>query len=305
MVKKPAPTSRIETPHHVAQQVHRTPQRSQTLNRFVTKKPALTQAAGRSPMITRFAAHPKPLHQNIEEPVPALPPQPKPADTPVPGPTPQVQPTPPDTPPKPAPVTKPEETQPPAQLSSRALKEQLIKERLAEVGNNQSTEKSSGFGLGKLFNAIRKPRAIHFTAAALGLLLLGGYFAYINMPNLSVRVAASRAGVNASYPEYKPAGYAFNGPVSYAPGEVLLEFASNTNDQSYTISQRSSNWDSQAVLDNFVSQKSDSYLTYSEQGLTIYTFGDQAAWVNHGVLYTVDGNAPLSSEQILQIAASL
>jgi hypothetical protein len=208
-------------------------------------------------------------------------------------------------PPKPVPVTKPEETQPPAQLSSRALKEQLIKERLAEVGNNQNAENTSGFSFGKLLNTLRKPRAVHITAAALAVLILGGYFAYINMPNLSVRIAASHAGVNASYPEYKPDGYAFNGPVSYAPGEVLLEFASNTNDQAYSISQRSSNWDSQAVLDNFVTQKSDSYLTYSEQGLTIYTFDNQAAWVNKGVLYTIDGNAPLSSGQILQIAASL
>ena len=59
------------------------------------------------------------------------------------------------------------------------------------------------------------------------------------------------------------------------------------------------------MLDNFVTKKTGTYLTYQERGLTIYSFGDQAAWVNGGLLYTIDGDAPLSSEQLLNIAASM
>ena len=40
-------------------------------------------------------------------------------------------------------------------------------------------------------------------------------------------------------------------------------------------------------------------------GLTIYSYGTHAAWVNAGILYTVDGNAELAPEQIQKIAASL
>jgi hypothetical protein len=194
---------------------------------------------------------------------------------------------------------------PPVQLSSRELKEQLIKERLSEVGQNSQDTVESHSKVRGFLAQFRKPQLKHIAVATLAVLILGGYFAYMNMPSLSVRVAASRAGISASYPEYRPDGYSFSGPVAYAPGEVSLEFGSNTNDQSYTITQRASNWDSQAVLDNFVTQKSDSYLTYSEQGLTIYTFENKAAWVNRGVFYTIDGDASLSSEQILRIAASL
>ena len=38
------------------------------------------------------------------------------------------------------------------------------------------------------------------------------------MPTLSVRVAASQAGIDASYPSYRPDGYALNGPVTYGDG---------------------------------------------------------------------------------------
>lgn len=125
------------------------------------------------------------------------------------------------------------------------------------------------------------------------------------MPNLSMRVAAANAGVDASFPDYRPDGYRFDGPIAYNNGEVSLKFASNTNTSGYTINQKNSSWDSQAVLDNYVSKKAKDYLTYSEQGLTIYTFDGEAAWVNGGVFYTIEGDAPLSSDQVLRIAGSM
>ncbi len=185
------------------------------------------------------------------------------------------------------------------QSASKTLKEQLIKERLSEAGND-AAHKPRG-----IKNLVKNARAKHVLTMCSALILIGAYFTYINMPNLSVRVASTRAGVAASYPEYRPDGYSFAGPVAYSPGEVTLKFKSNTNSQGFDVKQRTSNWDSQAVLDNVVAKESDSYLTYSEQGLTVYTYGKKAAWVNGGVLYTIDGDAPLSSEQILRIAASL
>jgi hypothetical protein len=296
IVQETAPVPKAKN-HHVAQQIHRTPERSQTLNRHAIKKPVPQQTVTqRSTMITRFAPHPKPLQRPVVSEEKATVAARHDVQT-----TGNRQL---DAVAAPAPVTKHQEVHPPAQLSSRELKEQLIKERLAEVRAPEE-QRDSEPRVNKFFQLFKKPQLKHIAVSTLAVLILGGYFAYVNMPNLSVRVAAARAGVSASYPEYKPTGYKFNGPVAYAPGEVSLEFASNTNDQSYTVTQRSSNWDSQAVLDNFVTQKSDSYLTYSEQGLTIYTFENKAAWVNRGVFYTIDGNAPLSSDQVLRIAASL
>ena len=120
-----------------------------------------------------------------------------------------------------------------------------------------------------------------------------------------MRVAASRAGITANYPGYQPDGYHFAGPITYQPGQVNITFKSNTNNNDFTIKQKSSIWDSQAVLDNYVSKQTDNYLTYQQSGLTIYSFGSHAAWVNGGLLYTIDGDAPLSSDQLLHIATSM
>ena len=49
----------------------------------------------------------------------------------------------------------------------------------------------------------------------------------------------------------------------------------------------------------------DNYTTESINGLTIYTYGPNAAWVNDGILYTVSGDARLSTDQIERIAISM
>lgn len=120
-----------------------------------------------------------------------------------------------------------------------------------------------------------------------------------------MRVAASNAGINASFPGYKPDGYSLNGPITYAPGEVDINYRSNTSDGNFTLTQKSSNWDSQGVLDNYVRKQTSTYLTFQQRGVTVYTFANKAAWTNGGLLYTIDGDANLSSDQILRLATSL
>lgn len=149
-------------------------------------------------------------------------------------------------------------------------------------------------------------RALSVAAASLGVLLIAGYFTYVNMPNLSVRVAAAQAGIDATYPEYHPVGYRLNGPVAYQDGQVTMNFASNSGPLAFALSQSKSSWDSAALLEKYVDPRSDGkYATYSDGGLTIYTYGTDAAWVNGGVLYTVEGSATLSNEQIRRIATSM
>ena len=152
----------------------------------------------------------------------------------------------------------------------------------------------------------RSPRPFSIATAGLALLLLGGYFTYINMPSLSVRVAAAQAGIDASYPEYRPDGYSLRGTVAYKEGEVSMQFGANAGPQEFTVTQAKSSYDSVAVLDNHVKPASgEQYTTYNERGLTIYTYDSNAAWVNGGILYTITGDAPLSGEQIRRIATSL
>lgn len=152
----------------------------------------------------------------------------------------------------------------------------------------------------------RTRRAISVLSGSLALLLLGAYVTYLNMPSLSTRVAAAQAGINATYPGYQPSGYSLSGPVAYQEGTVSMKFAANAGPQSYTITQSRSDWDSSAVLENYVRDKAGTNYTISTTGgLTIYTYKTNAAWVNGGILYTITGDAPLSSDQIEHVATSL
>jgi hypothetical protein len=192
---------------------------------------------------------------------------------------------------------------PAERLSSRALKEKLIAERLAAVASDATNKKEKG-ARRSLFSG--RPRLLSLVTACFALVILGAYLTYLNMPNLSVRVAAAQAGIAATFPDYRPDGYRFAGPVAYAPGQVSMTFKANGGNHTYTVTEQSSSWDSQAVYDNLVAKASDGgYITNSQQGLTIYTYDNQAAWVNGGILYTIDGDAPLSNEQLLNIAGSL
>lgn len=187
---------------------------------------------------------------------------------------------------------------PPAHPSAHHIKQAAIN---AAVENTHKQSSSARKPFLK-----RHPRAYSIVSASIALVLLGGYLTYLNMPSLSVRVAAAQAGINANYPSYQPDGYSLNGLIGYSPGEVSMKFAANGGPQTYTIKQSKSNWDSTAVLDNYISPRAGvSYIPYTERGLTIYTYGNNAAWVNGGILYTIEGNAPLSSEQIRHIATSL
>ena len=182
--------------------------------------------------------------------------------------------------------------------SSQELKEQLIRERLAQVDNHTATPVAR-----RWFQ--HKPRLASILASTLALLVLGGYMTYMNLPMISMKVAASRAGVNATLPGYKPDGYSLDGPITYSPGQVNVNYKSNTNDSTFRLTQAPSSWDSQGVLDNFVVQQTETYLTFQERGIKIYTFDNKAAWVNGGLLYTIEGTAALSSDQVLRLATSM
>lgn len=291
---KPA-IKRAPAPH----QTRRKPVKSATLRRDLVKKPTTAKPAvsprpserqravvPKSPSISRFASHPMAMKPTVSLSKAELSPKSSSVNHTVRRVHQSVA----------AKAATPAPAKAPA-LSSRELKEKLIAEKLAQIDTNTPKAKTK---TGRSY-----PRLASIMTASLAVVVLGGYLTYINMPNLSMRVAASQAGVNAKFPDYHPAGYSFDGPIAYSGGEVAVKFQANGSDQAYTIKQKNSNWDSQAVLDNYVAKQTSRYMTSSEQGLTIYTYQNKAAWVNGGILYTIEGNAPLSNEQVLRIAGSM
>lgn len=178
----------------------------------------------------------------------------------------------------------------------QAIKHAELGKALANAQANTSTVKQPK----------RRSKSFKVAIASLGIFIVTGYFTYINLPNLSVKVAASQAGIDAKFPEYRPVGYHLNGPVGYQSGEVSMNFSSNSGPVEFSLNQARSNWDSSALLEKYVDPRSSGkYATYNDAGLTIYTYGTNAAWVNGGILYTVEGDASLSNEQIRRIATSM
>jgi len=162
------------------------------------------------------------------------------------------------------------------------------------------------------FEALRAPRtrkkrgrALAIIATSFAALLLIGFLGFQNSSQLSLKVASYRSGINAKLPSYQPSDYSFN-HLNYTPGNVVASYSSTSGDQEYNISQKESNWDSQALLSNVVATAKASYKTYQRAGRTVYVLSNNTAtWVDSGILYTVDGNASLTSNQLLELASSM
>lgn len=285
--------------------LHSRTQRSSTLNRaYVHREPRLERPAPaqvstekkatkiavtsaehvRSPMIQKYAKHPTPA---VARPVESIAP---PAIHPM--------------------VQRVQAAQAVKQAPKRAIKpSDIIKAEAVQEALEKAPKTTRAPHRDKLKNRTKKQRAnraLSFASSGVALLLIAGYFTYMNMPNLSVRVAAVQAGVHASYPSYRPSGYSLSGPISYGDNRVEMKFAGHGLAHGFTLTQSKSGWDSAAVLENYVQPKTgDSYTTTAANGLTIYSWDSNAAWINDGILYTLDGDAPLTPEQIQRIAASM
>jgi len=149
-------------------------------------------------------------------------------------------------------------------------------------------------------------KGMAITTTVLAGLMLGGFYAYQNVPNLAMRVAATRAGFSASMPSYAPSGFSFKGPVQYSANQVVVSFKTNTDERAYKLTQQTSSWSSDSLLNNYVAVGSKDYQTYQDRGRTIYIYdGSSATWVNGGVWYQIQGDSDLTSDQLVRIAASL
>lgn len=149
-------------------------------------------------------------------------------------------------------------------------------------------------------------KAANLATAGIAGFMLFGFFTYQNIPNVEMRVAATRAGVPAQMPGYSPAGFSASRAIKSEPGKVAVTFQSNTDDKQFTVTQQTSNWSSDSLLSNHVVASKKPYQTYQDAGKTVYIQDNSnATWVNGGVWYKVEGNASLTSDQLLRIANSL
>lgn len=317
--KKPLPTRTPMTERgtKAAAAVHSSgPKRSQTLRRTAVKKPeaptkivrrpkpagARHMDIARSTKVARFAPHPEGAAKKAAAAkAAATPVAKKPAPAPV----------------KAHPIAKraaapkkvaAKQARAEKRLTAKEVKELQIQKALAAQPAPKTKKQSKTAKKTTRKQAPATPwrkRTIILTAIA-AISLLAVFTATHIFPGLSVQVASIRSGVNASYPKYIPDGYSLSQPIRYSDGRIAITFKSNSNNTKYTLSQTSSSWDSTALLDNHVKHEAENnYVTTRERGLTIYTYRSHAAWVNGGILFTIEGDAELSGDQIRKIATSL
>ena len=193
-----------------------------------------------------------------------------------------------------------------ARMSARELKEQAVQQALAatmtpeKTTAKKKTKKDFGkvhFGFGRVVLAL--------SCAAVAVLAIV-YFVNLNMPDISLKVAAMQTGINAAYPGYVPRDYAISS-ITSEDKKVTMEFKNNTSGDAFTLTEETSSWDSDALLNNYVKGSyRDNYTVIREQGLTIYISGSNATWVNGGVVYKIiTTNGSLTNKQIKSIATSL
>lgn len=268
-----------------AASIHTSTQRSQTLHRRAAKKamiakrpqPGRHMDISRSTKVARFAAHPVTTSRQPDEK--------------------------PDVKPKTHPAVSRANSRVEAKKAAAAPKtSKQVKEAAISAALAAPTLKPVK---PKRFNW-RWSRRFTIITVVFAILIFGALLTYINLPVLSVGFASAQAGIDATYPEFKPDGFRLDQPVTFKDGEVSLKFVSNSGTGEYVIKQSRSSWDSTAVLNNVVQKAAgDNYITTQERGLKIYTYEGNAAWVNAGILYEIQSSAPLSGEQIRRIATSM
>ena len=179
--------------------------------------------------------------------------------------------------------------------SQLSKSDQLVANALSKISTNQPVK-------------IKKPKKLlklKWGSATLALLIIVGIFAYLNLALLSLKLASNKAGFSASMPKYKPDGYSLIDPISQQAGKISLGFKSNTDNRSYTVNQEVSNWNSQTLLENIITNHNLAFTATQDKGLTIYLYGNgKATWVNGGIWYQIESNG-LSNAQLSNIATSM
>lgn len=189
-------------------------------------------------------------------------------------------------------------------MTSQEMKERAISDALRKVSTmdknearQQQAQKKGFWQRGHL------AAAICLALVSVGLL---GYLVYLNLPDLSVRVAAMNSGIENAYPSYVPMNYRLQGLAKEDGGTVTMVFARNDGSK-FTMIEKKSSWDSSALLNNFVKDNwGENYTVAKGQGLTIYISGSNAVWVNGGVMYQIEAaESVLSADDLHDIAISL
>lgn len=152
----------------------------------------------------------------------------------------------------------------------------------------------------------KRNRKFAFVTASFIALLVIGFGAFQAVPLAKVKLAGNKAGFSPSLPSYSPSGFGLTGSVGASSGEVALSYKSRTDDKGFKITQAPSEWNSESLINNFLTANGKQYQTVENDGKTIYTYDNSnATWVDGGIWFKLESNANLTSDQLIKIAQGL
>lgn len=135
--------------------------------------------------------------------------------------------------------------------------------------------------------------------------IIVGLGVYISLPTISVKLAASRAGINAKNP-YALSGYSLDNNIAAQPGKVTISYKSASGNGGYSVTQESDKSTTDYALRLNVSrQNGGSYQEMDVNGKTVLLYGNKATWLAGDMRYTIDGSDMMDSNQLRSIVKSL
>ena len=182
--------------------------------------------------------------------------------------------------------------------------ERMLDEALLKAGSHKKALSEHMAGKRRLQKHLRfMPKWLTISLVALVALSAGTYFAWRNVPTVSMKFASVRSQIEGSLPNYIPSGFKFAGPVDYETGTLSMTFT--TQDQrSFTLEQKASSLDSSSLKANTI--EDDAQVQTSQvKGSTIYldSSKNEATWVSDGKRYKLRGQ--LTPDEIFKVAGSV
>ena len=130
------------------------------------------------------------------------------------------------------------------------------------------------------------------------------YLVQLNWPDISVSLASAEAGFEIRKPAFVPQGWRLTGVVNSGAGQVELVY--DNAGASFSITQKSTRWDTSALVENYVRERwQTEYAVHRQGGIEIYMIAGRAVWISGGILYEISANnSGLSQDDIRNIAIS-
>ena len=182
--------------------------------------------------------------------------------------------------------------------NSKSARKQTLTDQLVKTNDNDSDKVESKHGR-------RKFRLSTIFATAGAMAVVAGLGIYMAMPTISVKMAASKAGLTTNTP-YIPSGFTIDGEVASADGHMTINYRSKNGGDGYSVTIKENDTDTQGSLRRRIADLySNGYRTEQSGDKTLLRYDGKVTWLDDGIEYTINTNNYLDTDEITSIVDSL